>query len=325
MSGILTRDEIANLLHELAPALPQSKPAEHSEIQPYEFGREEKIVRGRLPALDTIFERFARSARGKLTAHLGKNCLVTCRGVELVKYGLFSKRLPLPSSMHLWRMPPLRGHALLVFSPALAYGMIDCLFGGGGRKKNVQIEGREYSAIENRLLGKVATVVLEELREAWQPVHSVDIVYARSEVNPLALSLAVPSDTIATATFEVEIDHRPAEFQIAIPYSVLESIKDKLSSGHQVAREHVDSTSNRVLRAHLRTTAVKVSVELARGSVQVRDLLLLGVGDVLSLSSFADAPAIVTIEGVPKFTGVVGAHRGSKAIRITGPVKAKSA
>ena len=322
MNQVLTQDEINALLRGLSEGDIETDTFESQQqegIRRYDLASQERIIRGRMPTMELIHDRFARSFRTALSKFLGRTCFINVGGIEIVKFGLFMKKLPLPSSLHIYRMPPLQGYALLVVSTPLVFGIIDSLFGGKGSGK-VKIEGREYTAIETRLIGKVVMMALEILKEAWAPIHPVDFVYVRSEFNPLAIAIVPPTDVVIIVTIEVELEQESTTLTLCTPYSTIEPIRQKLSTGFQSTRLEIDTNVIRRMEGNIKKTTVEMSVELARGTATTRQILDLNVGDILQLDNSPTDEAIVMIEGVAKYKGYVGSYRGSRALRVTQPV-----
>lgn len=322
-SQILTQAEITALLESLSQGKVEVQAPEEKEldgVKKIDLAGQERIIRGRMPGMELIHERFARSFRRTLSQQLSRNCFINVGGVEMEKFGPLIKRLPLPSSLHIYRMPPLPGHALVVASTPLVYAIVDCMFGGSGLKK-VKTEGREFSAIENRLIGKVVIAALEELKEAWAPLHPVDFVYVRSEFNPLAVSIVPSTDMVVAVTMDVELEQDNATLMFCTPYATIEPIKQKLTTGFQSNRLECGSNTQERMAKNLKQASVNVKTTMARGKIKARDLLLLKVGDTIPLSTSPREEAIVSVEGAPKFKAAVGKHHGSKAARITGVLK----
>lgn len=322
MNQVLTQDEINALLRGLSDSDIETDTFEdtHEEgIRKYDLASQERIIRGRMPTMELIHDRFARSFRTGLSKFLGRTCFINVGGIEIVKFGLFMKKLPLPSSLHIYRMPPLQGYALLVVSTPLVFGMVDSLFGGKGSGK-VKIEGREYTAIETRLIGKVVMMALEILKEAWAPIHPVDFVYVRSEFNPLAIAIVPPTDVVIIVTVEVELEQESTTLTLCTPYSTIEPIRQKLTTGFQSNRLEIDTHVIRRMEANIKKTEVELRVRLAQGEVTTRDALKLQRGDIISLDTNPTEEAIIQVEGVPKYRGFVGSYRGSRAIKLTNAI-----
>jgi flagellar motor switch protein FliM len=304
MSQVLSQDEINSLLRGLSEGdIEEDSVAQQAQAsaKKFDLASQERIIRGRMPTLELIYDRFARQFRTALAKFLGRTCFTNVGSIEMVKFGSFMKKLSLPSSLHIIKMPPLHGQALIVVSAPLVFGIIDGLFGGRGQGR-VKVEGREYTPIETRLISRVVSLALENLKESWAPVHPIDFEYVRSEVNPFAV---------------IELEQECTQLTICMPYSTLEPLKSKLSTGFQSTRLEADAESLKRIRENILQSLCAVSVQLARGSIKTRDWLGLGIGDVLTLETNPAEEAYVMVEGVPKFYGFVGSCRGNRAVRIT--------
>ncbi|MCB0330778.1 MAG: flagellar motor switch protein FliM, partial [Bdellovibrionales bacterium] len=282
----------------------------------FDLANQERIIRGRMPTMELIHDRFARQFRSNLGNFLGRTCFANVGGIEMIKFGLFMKKLPLPSSLHIFRMPPLSGYALMVVSSPLVFGIVDALFGGGGQGR-VKIEGREYTPIENRLIGKVVMMALDVLKDAWAPIHPVDFVYVRSEFNPLAIAIVPPTDVVIIVTIEVELEQESTTLTLCTPYSTIEPLRSKLATGFQSTRLEADQGVLRRMEINVKQTMTNLSVELARGSVQTKEFLELQEGDIITLDTNPSEEAMIKIEGEPKYYAYVGSYRGNRACRIT--------
>jgi len=320
MNQVLSQDEINSLLSGLSDGSSEKGPEfidpRVQNARRFDLANQERIIRGRMPTMELIHDRFSRNFRTHLSKFLGRTCFANVGTIESVKFGLFMKKLPLPSSLHIFRIPPLAGYALMVVSAPLLFGIIDSLFGGSGQGK-VRIEGREYTPIEIRLIGKVVMMALDTLKEAWAPIHPVDFIYVRSEFNPLAVAIVPPTDLVIIVSIEIELEQDSASLTICIPYSTLEPLRSKLSTGFQSTRLEVDTGVSKRLETNIRQTTASVSVQLARGKISARELLSLNKGDVMRLDTYPSEEALVLIEGTPRFYGFVGSCRGNRAVRIT--------
>jgi flagellar motor switch protein FliM len=320
MNQVLTQDEINSLLRGLSEGEIE-KDAVEAEANPtgakrFDLASQERIIRGRMPTMELIHDRFARQFRTALSKFLGKTCFVNVGGIETVKFGLFMKKLPLPSSLHIYRMPPLLGYALMVVSSPLVFSIVESLFGGNGQSR-VKVEGREFTPIENRLIGKVVLMGLDTLKEAWSPIHPVDFVYVRSEFNPLAVAIVPPTDVVIIVTVEVELESESTTITLCTPYSTIEPLRGKLATGFQSTRLEMDKGLMKRMETSVRQTEAEVSVQLANGTITARELLAYNVGDVMTLETNPSEEAIVKIEGTPKMYGYVGSYRGNRAVRVT--------
>jgi flagellar motor switch protein FliM len=321
MNQVLTQDEINSLLRGLSEGDIEQDSVEvvdskATNAKKFDLANQERIIRGRMPTMELIHDRFSRQFRIALAKFLGRTCFANVGGIEMVKFGLFMKKLPLPSSLHIFRMPPLPGYALMVVSAPLVFGVIDSLFGGSGQGR-VKIEGREYTPIEIRLIGKVVMMALDVLKDAWAPIHPVDFVYVRSEFNPLAIAIVPPTDVVIIITIEIELEQESATLTLCTPYSTIEPLRGKLATGFQSTRLEVDSGVRKRMDVNIRQTVANVSCQLATGTIKAKEFLGLNVGDVITLETNPSDEAMVHVEGVPKYYGYVGSYRGNRSVRIT--------
>ena len=319
MNQVLTQDEINSLLRGLSEGeVEQDSVAAEDQVQAKKFdlANQERIIRGRMPTMELIHDRFARQFRTSLSKFLGRTCFANVGGIEMIKFGLFMKKLPLPSSLHIFRMPPLSGYALMVVSSPLVFGIVDSLFGGNGQGK-VKIEGREYTPIETRLIGKVVMMALDVLKDAWAPIHPVDFVYVRSEFNPLAIAIVPPTDVVIIVTIECELEQESTSLTLCMPYSTIEPLRGKLVTGFQSTRLEIDSGVARRMEVSVKQTIANLSVQLASGSIKTKEFLGLKPGDLIPLDKTPSEEATLLIEGSPKYYGFIGNYRGNRALRIT--------
>ncbi|WKZ57154.1 MAG: flagellar motor switch protein FliM [Bdellovibrionota bacterium] len=323
MNQVLTQEEINSLLRGLSEGDVEQDSVQMVEqnvnAKRFDIANQERIIRGRMPTLELIHDRFARQFRTTLAKFLGRTCFANVGGIEMIKFGLFMKKLPLPSSLHIFRMPPLPGYALMVVSSPLVFGIVDSLFGGSGQGR-VKIEGREFTPIETRLIGKVTMMALDVLKDAWSPIHPVDFVYVRSEFNPLAIAIVPPTDVVIIVTVEVELEQESTTLTLCMPYSTIEPLRGKLATGFQSTRLEVDSGVIRRMEVNVKQTVANLSVELAHGSIKTKDFLNLSPGDIVTLSTTPTDQAMVMVEGDPKYYCYVGSYRGNRAARVVGPI-----
>jgi len=317
MEKILSQEEIDALLHGMEEGKVDTTPEQldRAGIIAYDFANQDRIIRGRMPTLEIINDHFSRLFRNTLSSALRKAIDVGSRGVQMMKFGEFIKTLPVPSSLHIFRMEPLRGHAILVLESKLVFTLIDLFFGGSG-KTSFRIEGRDFTAIESRLIHRVVTMVFDDLEKAWNSVHPLTVQHTRSEINPQFVSIVPPSDLVMTIPFGIELEQFTGMITLCIPYSTIEPIKVKLYSGYQSDQLEVDHQWIERFYERLKNTEVEIKVELGRSQITVQDLFELKIGDVLPLKKDVSEPLFVQVQGVPKFLARPGVFGSNKAIQI---------
>jgi flagellar motor switch protein FliM len=268
-----------------------------------------------MPTLEILNDIFSRLFRNTVSMALRKVVEVSPRGVAMEKFGEFIRGLSVPSSLHIFRMDPLRGYAVLSLDPKLVFTLVDIFLGGTG-KSSFKIEGRDFTTIESKLILKVVNWILNELEKVWGTVHPLTIQYVRSEINPQFVSIVSPSDLVITISFGLEIEQFTGMFTLCIPYSAIEPIKTKLYSGYQSDQLEVDRNWIQRFAERLKFSEVNIVVELGGCQINPQNLMNLKVGDVLTLNKNISEPLVAKIQGVPKFLGKAGVYGGHRALRI---------
>lgn len=285
-------------------------------IQPYDLTNQDRVIRGRMPILEIIYERFIRSFRVSLSNSLRKISTISMISTDLLKFGEFVNTLPIPSCMCIMRFNELRGPALLVFESKLAYAIIDSYFGGTDRPFT-KIEGKEFTQIELSFMKKVMDMAIGDLEEAWAPVHRIDAQYLRTEINPQFVGVVPPSDVIIATTLEVEFESASGTIMIVVPYSTIEPIKQKLSSSFQTDNEMADSIWTQAMNEHIKQTKATMVVKLGEAEMTVGDLVTLERGDIIPLNQEASGEVVIEIQGIDKMKCLIGVHKGNRAVQIT--------
>ena len=323
MEQVLSKGEVDALLRGVGEGQIETEtdvPEEVSGVVPYDLTSQEKIVRGRLPTLDIINQMFSRLFRNSFSSLMRKSADISTVSTDSLKFGEFLRSLSVPSSLHVFRMEPLRGFGLMVIESRLVFSFVDNFFGGTG-SSDINILGRDFSAIEVRMTKKVVQAALEDWERAWKSVHPVACTYVRSEVNPQFAAIVPPTDVVLVIVFDIEMENSSGTATICIPYSMIESIINKLKANFQSEQMEVDQVWINRLRGELMQIKVEMVAELGQAQMTPRDLLGLHEGDVVMLGKDVSDPLYINIAGNAKFRGYSGISRGMKAIQITDVLK----
>lgn len=315
VKDLLSQDEIDALLHGVDDGdveTEEEAELEEGEVRPYDLASHERIVRGRMPTLEMINERFARHTRISLFNLLRNNADVAVGGVQIMKYGDYIHTLYVPTSINLLRVHPLRGTALLVMDAKLVFKLVDNFFGGDGR--HAKIEGREFTPTEIRLINKVIEQFFGDLEESWQPVMPLKFDVSGHEVNPAMANVINPSEVVVVSTFQVDLDGGSGEFHVTMPYSMLEPIRDVLISGYKPAEEEMDEHWLSSLEKDVLTSPMELDLVVAERQLKLRDVLELEAGDVIPV----DIPGTLKLQAgrVPIFNCKLGTSRGNLAVKV---------
>jgi flagellar motor switch protein FliM len=282
-------------------------------VKPYDLGRQERIVRGRMPTLELINERFARLLRIGMFNYMHKSCELSVGPIKVQKYSEFIRNLVVPTNLNLVTVKPLRGTALVVLDPNLVFLVVDSMFGGDGRF-HTRVEGRDFTPTEQRIIHGLLNVIFTEYEKAWKPVFEIKFDYVRSEMNTQFANIATPSEIVVAITFTLELGGNSAEMHLCLPYSMVEPIRDVLYSTMHSEQAGADRRWSGMLSRQLQLAEVELSVPLAATDITVDQLLALKPGDVLPL--LIDDVVDATVDGVPVMKCRYGIRDGQYALRV---------
>lgn len=290
-------------------------------IVAYDLTSQDRIIRGRLPQLEVIYEKFMRAFRVSLSSALRKIASITLTSTEFLKFGEFINTLPMPTCMSVLRFGNLRGSALLVIESKLAYALVDSFFGGADRPYT-KIEGKDFTPIELSIVRKVVDLAISDLEIAWSSVEKIGCSFVRTEVNPQFVGIVPPTDVVIASTFDIELENATGTISMVIPYSTIEPIKQKLSTGFQVESDQTDKKLwTAIIKEQLMDTDVEVKVNLGETEIRLKDLMNLKVGDVIPLTQDSTGELDIQIENVKKYKGYYGIHHGTVAMQVTRPIE----
>ena len=313
---ILSQDEIDALLTGVDSGDVETEGddvLEDGEARSYDFSSQDRIVRGRMPTLEMINERFARNFRITLFNFLRRSPTISVEGVQMTKFGEYIHSLFMPSNLNLIKVKPLRGTALFVLNPKLVYSLVDSFFGGDGRF-HTKIEGRDFTDTEMQVIQNILEKIFIDLKEAWAPIMDVEFEHSGSEVNPQFANIVTPSEIVVVSTIHVEFDNGGGDIHLTMPYAMLEPLREQLDAGVQSDSSDHDQRWINSLREEVKSAPVEISSTLTQTEISLRELNNLAVGDVIPL----DIPDVVTaeIDGIPVFRGQYGLSRGNRAIKV---------
>ncbi|MDE8603746.1 flagellar motor switch protein FliM [Marinomonas sp. RSW2] len=316
---LLSQDEIDALLHGA-----DEKPAEVDNrdangVASYDITSQERIVRGRMPTLEMINERFARYTRISLFNMLRRTADVSSGGLQVMKFGEYVHTLYVPTSLNLVKFRPLRSTALFILDAKLVFKLVDNFFGGDGR--HAKIEGREFTPTEIRIVQLMLEQVFVDLTEAWAPVLKLELEYISSEVNPAMANIVSPSEVVVVSTFHIELDGGGGELHITLPYSMIEPVRELLDAGVQSDVDEKDDRWGKSLEQDVKDIAVNLTVNVANRKISLGEVLKFKVGDVIPI----EMPEFVTVRAnnVPTFKGKLGMTNEHYSVQMEESFKTK--
>ena len=313
-SEFLSQDEVDSLLKGVSDD-EESAAADLPDggVRPYDLAKQDRIVRGRMPTLEIINERFARNLRTGLFKFMRKSPEISVTPVKTQKYGDFIRNLDLVTNLNVVSLRPLRGNALFIFEPALVFTVVDYMFGGDNRFHN-RVEGREFTATEQRIIARMLEVVLDNYKAAWHPVHPVNFEFVRAEMHAQFASVATASDTVVTSAFRIELGAGGGDIHVCIPYGALEPIRDLLYRPARMESSTTDNRWMRMLTQQVQLADVELVARLARTQVTLQQVLNMKAGDIIGLDLKPTLTA--EVDGVPIFDCRYGVLNGQYSIKI---------
>ena len=310
----LSQEEVDALLKGVT-AEAEEAPAATADgsVRSHDIILQERIVRDRMPTLETINERFARSLRAGLFNYMQRSTEISVGPIKLQKYSEFIRNLVVPTNLNLIQARPLRGTGLVVIDPNLVFLIVDNMFGGDGRF-HTRVEGRDFTATEQRIIRGILGVVFEEYQKAWAPFFPLEFQYVRSEMNTQFVNIATPSEVMVSVAFTIELSGTSAEMHFCLPYPMLEPIRDVLCSTTQNEKAVSDKRWTGTLTRQLQAAEVELVATLGGASVTVGDIVNMKVGDIIPITIEPNVP--VAIEGIPIAACRYGMRNGQYALKI---------
>ena len=312
--NFLSQEEVDALLKGVTGDQDDSQLQEDtSGVRPYNLATQERIVRGRMPTLEIINERFARLLRIGLFNFLRRSAEVSVGTVRVSKYSEFIRNLVVPTNLNLVHMKPLRGTSLIVLDPGLVFLLVDNLFGGDGRF-HTRVEGRDFTQTEQRIIHRILEIIFETYSKSWEPVYPIEFEYIRSEMNTQFANIATPNEVVVSTTFTIELGPVSGEMHICMPYSTIEPIRDILTSSLQGETLEVDQRWVRLMTQQIQIAEVEIVADLGTTRITLGDILNLKIGDVIPIH----VPELLSakVDGTPVMECKYGVFAGQYALRV---------
>ncbi|MDR3361576.1 MAG: flagellar motor switch protein FliM [Desulfovibrio sp.] len=317
MKKVLEQDEVDALLKGLSGGEIETEtdvPVDDSGIVAFDLANQDRIIRGRMPVLEIVNDRFARLCTNALSNAVRKRVELNPISIDMTKFGDFMRSLPVPTSINIFKMDPLRGNAIIVVDSRLVFSLVENVFGGAGSQP--KIEGREFTRIEQAVVDKIVKIALDNMEDSWRPVHDVKMELVRSEINPQFAAIVPPSDVVLVITFEVELDTALGSMVICLPYATIEPIRAKLHASFQTERLEIDHAWVARLTERIMETPVELKVKFGNTTITGNQLLRMQVGDVLALDKDVEDLLACTVANVEKYQGIAGTVKAMKAFQI---------
>ncbi|MCG9697145.1 flagellar motor switch protein FliM [Shewanella sp. Isolate11] len=313
MSDLLSQDEIDALLHGVDDVEEEEVSDGGFEARSYDFSSQDRIVRGRMPTLEIVNERFARHLRISMFNMMRRAAEVSINGVQMLKFGEYVHTLFVPTSLNMVRFSPLKGTALITMEARLVFILVDNFFGGDGRF-HAKIEGREFTPTERRIVQLLLKIIFEDYKEAWSPVMDVEFDYLDSEVNPAMANIVSPTEVVVVCSFHIEVDGGGGDFHITMPYSMIEPIRELLDAGVQSDTQDTDMRWSQALRDEIMDVEVGLDATIVEKKVSLKDVMGFKAGDIIPVEM--PEHVVLRVEDLPTYRCKLGRSGENLALNI---------
>jgi flagellar motor switch protein FliM len=313
VSDLLSQDEIDALLHGVDDVDDDEIDAVGEDARSYDFSSQDRIVRGRMPTLEIVNERFARHLRISMFNMMRRAAEVSINGVQMLKFGEYVHTLFVPTSLNMVRFSPLKGTALITMEARLVFILVDNFFGGDGRF-HAKIEGREFTPTERRIVQLLLKIIFEDYKDAWAPVMDVEFDYLDSEVNPAMANIVSPTEVVVINSFHIEVDGGGGDFHITMPYSMIEPIRELLDAGVQSDKQDTDMRWSQALHDEIMDVKVGFDANIVEHELTLKDVMNFKAGDIIPIE--LPEYIMMKIEDLPTYRCKMGRSRDNLALKI---------
>ena len=312
---ILSQSEVDALINSVGdePA-PAEEPVESPDgVRPCDLTNPPRTIRGRMPTLDIINDRFSRLLRNSIGEILRRTPEIDTQAPRVEKYGEFLSNLITPTNLNIVNLKSLSGMGLIVIEPALVFTTVDHMFGGDGRY-NMRIEGRDFTPVEQRIIERLVKAISADYEQAWAPVHPLGFEFVRSEMHSQFANILAPSDLVVACTFKIECGNVKSAIHFCLPYAALDPLRDILTTTRPAGDAGPGERWTRTLTSQVQMAQVQLSAPLTQMRTQLGQLMKLKAGDIIGV----DIPQklMAEIEGIPILECRFGVSKGRYALKV---------
>ena len=310
---VLSQEEIDNVFRNLRESKDDDSPAKRA--RPYDFRRPDRIAKDQLRAIHLLHENFARTLASSLSAYLRAYVVVNLVSVEQLSFVEFSQALPSPSCLVSLGMKPYEGNAVLELNPTLVFPILEMLLGGSG--KSALKMTREITEIEQSILEGLFRIILNDLRQAWHAVATLDFTIESHETEPQLIQILAPNEAVVAISMEIRIGESSGMMNIGIPSIVVKMLRQKFDQQWSVRRtQSTEADQARVLRM-IKPAKLDLDVRLQGPTLRFSELMKIQPNDVLAFDFKIDRPLDLLVNDRIKFQGQVAVNGNKKAFRVT--------
>ncbi len=297
-----------------APELSIAAPA---PAELYDFRRPRHVSKERLRTLEAMYERLVKSLEAWLIGRVRKQVELRLQSVEQFSFGEFTLSLPTPCASFGFDILNIEGQqGVIDVGHEFAYLLVDRFFGGGGQPASMH---RALTPIERLAVRTVVERISVLLAETWQDYVELQLDITTFESVPDMVQGTGRSDPVLVANIEVAIGNETSMLLLCLPLAVLDkffSSAEQQRVKEMTGSEAERNATRRLTETALRATHAEVAARLPAFPMQLRQLLNLPPGSVLTTGLSTDTPLELHIGGHPRFTASAGRLGNTMAVRL---------
>lgn len=320
---ILTQREIDALLEAstveegAAAPTPSAARSVTKAVKLYDFRRPDKFSKDQIRTLQAMHQALGRVFSASLSSQLRTVVTIRMSSIDQGLYEEYVQQVQSPSILNIVGPEPLAGSIVIEYSSEVGMTIVDRLLGGPGKLLR---GGHEITDVELALLRTAATPLLSGLSEAWENLIELKPILQDIALSPQFLQVARAGDVVIMVFFEIQIGDIVGGMSLCLPYQVLEPIMPRLNAQSWFSspgQRQITDGDRDYLRNHVLRTPIEVCARVGLANLPTREIVTLGVGDVIRLDREAGDEIDVMVAGRRKFRarpGLVGRKLG---IRVT--------
>jgi flagellar motor switch protein FliM len=329
-NAVLSQREIDALLNadvsrvEADPVVSMPAPSRKESgrrIKLYDFRHPEKLSKEQIRGLQIIQQGVAGAMAANFSARLRAPVEARLSALERGIYEEYVTQIGTNSVVIIIDMSPLQGYAVTAFGLDVAFGIIDRLLGGKG-KRNARVLNRDLTDIEVALIRHIGMDIARSLIEPWTRVVELTPDVSELALGPQVMHAIPPSEFVITAWYEVRFADQTGGISLCFPLTILEQILPKLT-GQSIFENRPSRgqrEESRVQDDQLLPVNVLLRTMLGDARVDAGELAALSPGDVIVLDHLVEDPLRVMVGNCERFAGFPGTRGRKMALQVSGLV-----
>lgn len=284
---------------------------------PPPVGRGTRASGERLPMLDVVLERLAKTLQGSLRRIAGDGISIAIDPPAGMRMGEYLQQLPSPALLCITRFEGNNAPALAVAGSDLVFSAVELFLGGRPLPIDARPK-RPFSAVERTLAERMVRLVLGDLAAAFQPIAEIKLRLDRIETLPKFAAVVRDSAGVLVVTIRLQMEARGGELQLVLPNVSLEPLRDALRQTYPGEKLGRDLLWEQHLTQELLASGVRLSAVLDEPQIGLGEMMRWKVGSTLALGATPASPVKIYCGKSPVFMGTMGRHDDRVVVRIDG-------